>query len=104
MGVPLKQGCQNSNFLPLMQDAWNFQDMQMWRKDKVWQKLGGTKMKGIPSNQDAKIQNWTTHPGADEIFRIGKYEKINLTKLWSTTAGVPLKWGRQNSHFFTCVS
>ena len=61
-------------------------------------------MKGYFSNKDAKIQNWTTHPGLIKIFRIGKYEKIKCDKIWEYHNGGPPQMRMPKFTLFTCVS
>ena len=60
-------------------------------------------MKGFPSNKDAKIQNWTTHPGLMKFFRIGKYEKIKFDKIWEYhNGGLPPNEDAKIHTFYWC--
>ena len=60
-GIFFKQGCHNSKFNHL---CWTDEIFRIGKNeekikfDKIWEYQN----KGIPSNKDAKIQNWTTHP------------------------------------------
>ena len=61
-------------------------------------------MKGSPSNKDAKIQNWTTHPGLMKFFRIGKYEKIGFDKIGEYHNAGPPQMRMPKFTLFTYVS
>ena len=65
-----------------MLDAWNFQDMQTWRKYKIWQILGVSN-EGILFKQGPQNSKFNHLRCTDEIFRIGKNEeKIKFEKIW----------------------
>ena len=69
-------------FSPLTLDAWNFQDRQVWKKDKFWQNSRLPKWRNSSQTSTLKL-NFNHLHYTDEIFRIGKYEeKIKCDKFW----------------------
>ena len=78
MGVPLKQSRQNSNLLITHARHMKFQDMQIWKKHKIW----WYQNEGILLKQGRQNSKFNHLCWIDEIFRIGKNkEKIKFDKI-----------------------